>query len=318
MNDVKTYSYECTADDIGLRPDKVLAQRLGLSRTQVQSRLEQGLVCLDGKPLTAKARIHVGSVIELAAPELKQLTLTAKEMPLEILFEDKHLIVLNKAPGVVVHPAAGNWDDTLVSALLFHCRGKLSGINGVERPGIVHRLDKDTSGVLAVAKDDAAHQNLSAQFKDRATEKYYLAYVSPPPTSGIGSWLAPIGRHPHQRQKMMALRDKEAGREARTDFKILKDYQRAALLELRIHTGRTHQIRVHCTFAGCPVIGDTVYGRNIPWVREAGVTRQLLHAQRLILNHPATGKRMEFIAPMPEDFVRFEKFLSADCADGRR
>ncbi|MDR0534400.1 MAG: RluA family pseudouridine synthase [Verrucomicrobiales bacterium] len=309
---MKSYTYVYASTDLDKRLDKVLASGLELSRTRVQELLRNGFVTCNGKPLTAKSKPDLGAVIEVSEPDARPAELTPKEMPLDILFEDKYMIVLNKAPGVVVHPAAGNWDDTLVSALLFHCRGKLSGINGVERPGIVHRLDKDTSGVLVVAKDDESHQNLSAQFKARETEKYYLAYVSPPPSSGIGSWLAPIGRHPHQRQKMMALRDKEAGRSARTDYKILKDYRRAALLELRIHTGRTHQIRVHCAFAGCPVIGDTLYGRNIPWVKEAGVKRQLLHAQRLVLDHPAKGKRMEFIAPVPDDFVKFEKFLTTE------
>ena len=310
---MKSYNYEWTAADGAARPDKVLALRLGLSRTHMQGLLRLGLVRHAGQPLTAKSKLPVGALIEVSEPELQTATLTAKELPLDILFEDKQMIVINKAPGMVVHPAAGNWEDTLVSALLFHCKGKLSGINGVERPGIVHRLDKDTSGVLVVAKDDAAHQNLSAQFKARETEKYYVAFVSPPPASPIGSWLAPIGRHPVHRQKMAALTT--GGREARTDYKVLEKFRRAALLELRIHTGRTHQIRVHCAKAGCPVIGDTTYGRQIPWAKEAGVTRQLLHARRLVLNHPANGRRMEFVAPLPEDFVRFEKFLTTD---GRR
>jgi 23S rRNA pseudouridine1911/1915/1917 synthase len=313
---MKSHTYEWTPADDGLRPDKVLAAHLDLSRTRLQQLFLQGLIRHNDQPLTAKSKLEAGAIITVEEPEIVAGTLMAKEMPLDILFEDKHLIAVNKAPGVVVHPAAGNWDDTLVSALLFHCQGKLSGINGVERPGIVHRLDKDTSGVLVVAKSDKAHQSLSEQFKNRETEKYYLTYVSPPPTSGIGSWIAAIGRHPIHRQKMSVL--KVGGREARTDYKVLKQYRRAALLELRIHTGRTHQIRVHCAAAGCPVIGDTVYGRNTPWAREAGVTRQLLHAYRLVLNHPVSGKRLEFVAPVPADFVKFEKFLSADYADGRR
>ncbi|MDR2462556.1 MAG: RluA family pseudouridine synthase, partial [Verrucomicrobiales bacterium] len=197
---MRSHTHIWDAADAGERLDKALAARLALSRTRVQELLRQGLVTLSGAPLTAKSRPGVGAEVIVSEPELRPLTLTAKDLPLEILFEDGHMLVLNKMPGMVVHPAAGHHDDTLVSALLFHCRGKLSGINGVERPGIVHRLDKDTSGVLVVAKDDAAHQHLSAQFKARETEKYYAAWVSPPPSAPIGTWTANIGRHPVHRQ----------------------------------------------------------------------------------------------------------------------
>jgi 23S rRNA pseudouridine1911/1915/1917 synthase len=306
---MNTHTYVWTMADHRQRIDKVLAARLMLSRSRVRELLRLGLVTVSGVAVTAKSKPVAGAVVTVSEPELRPLAVTAKELPLEILFEDEHLVVINKAAGVVVHPAAGNWENTLVSALLFHCQGKLSGINGVERPGIVHRLDKDTSGVLVVAKDDATHRALAAQFKSRETEKYYTAFVSPPPAAPIGSWSAAIGRHPVHRRKMAALA--MGGREARTDYKVVKNFKRAALLELRIHTGRTHQIRVHCAKAGCPVVGDTVYGRNLPWAKAAGVTRQLLHAQRLVLRHPADGQRMEFTAPSPEDFLKFEKALDS-------
>ncbi|MDR1145271.1 MAG: RluA family pseudouridine synthase [Verrucomicrobiales bacterium] len=306
---MNSYTYIWTAADHRQRLDKVLAARLALSRTRVQELLRRGLVTVGGAALAAKSKPAAGDVITVSEPAPRPLSVTPLAMPLDILFEDEQLLVINKAPGVVVHPAAGHRDGTLVAALLFHCRGQLSGINGVERPGIVHRLDRDTSGALVVAKTDGAHRQLAAQFKARETEKYYAAWVSPPPSAPVGTWTANIGRHPARRQRMAALT--AGGRTARTDFRVVKKLPRAALLELRIHTGRTHQIRVHCASAGCPVVGDRVYGRNIPWLAAAGVTRQLLHARRLLLTHPVDGRRLEFVAPLPADFAEFEKFLTA-------
>ena len=290
------------------RADKVLARRIGLSRSRLQELSAAGKVHVAGKAHDLKGKIAVGTLIEVLVPEPVSSDVEAEDLPLEVLFEDRDLIVLNKKAGMVVHPGAGHSRGTLVSALLHHCKGGLSGIGGVERPGIVHRLDKDTSGILVAAKSDASHQGLAGQFQGRDIEKYYMAWVVPGPKAAAGSWTGAIGRHPVHRQKMTILRD--GGRSARTDFVVRQRSARAALLELRIYTGRTHQIRVHCAAAGCPVAGDMLYGRKISWVLEAGVTRQMLHAARLIFNHPRNGKRIELSAPLPEDFVKFGNWLN--------
>ena len=305
---MKPLSYIWTEADTRERPDKILARRIGLSRSRLQELALAGQVRIDGQPHDLKGRITPGTQIEVLVPEPAVLDLEAEDLPLDVLYEDRDLIVLNKKAGMVVHPGAGHDRGTLVSALLHHCRGSLSGIGGVQRPGIVHRLDKDTSGILIAAKNDAAHQSLAEQFKGREIEKYYMAWVVPAPKSAAGSWTGAIGRHPVHRQKMAVMR--EGGRSARTDYVVRQRGGRAALLELRIYTGRTHQIRVHCATAGCPVAGDLLYGRKIAWLPEAGVFRQLLHAARLVFNHPRSGKRIELSAPLPEDFVQFGNWIN--------
>jgi 23S rRNA pseudouridine1911/1915/1917 synthase len=225
-------------------------------------------------------------------------------MPLEILFEDDSLLVLNKPPGLVVHPAAGHSDGTLVNALLHHCAGRLSGIGGVARPGIVHRLDKDTSGCLAVAKDDATHLSLSTQFAGREVEKIYHAIVLGTLTPETGDIRASIARHPTHR-KRMAVTD-GSGRDAWTSYHLMERLRGAALVEVVLHTGRTHQIRVHFKHLGCPLLGDDVYGdrQNRRFTTESGcrAPRQMLHAWRLEFTHPVSGKRVRFQAPWPTDF----------------
>ncbi len=304
---MKLHAHIWEPQDAKERPDKALALRLGLSRSRLQGLAREGHVKIDNHPHDLKSKIRVGSVIEVMEPDPEPLDLEAEALPLEILYEDTDLIALNKAAGMVVHPGAGHRGGTLVSALLHHCRGSLSGIGGVERPGIVHRLDKETSGIIIVAKNDKAHHHLAAQFKGREIEKYYLAYVVPVPRRESGTWDGAIGRHPVHRKKMAVLR--EGGRPARTDFRVLRRFNRACLLELRIFTGRTHQIRVHCAGAGCPVAGDEIYGRRASWLGEAGVTRQLLHAVRMVFQHPRSGKKIELSAPVPEDFTHFEQWL---------
>lgn len=307
--------YEWKIQDRDERVDRVLAQGLKISRTQIQRWLEQGLVCkgVEGQEkLVARSRMQVGDILRIEVPKAVPSHLEPEDRELEILFEDKHMVVLNKAPGEVIHPGAGHATGTLVAALLHHCEGELSGIGGVERPGIVHRLDKDTSGLLLVAKTDKAHENLSMQFKDRTIRKWYSAFVLGRPPQLAGTWDGEIGRHPVHRQKM-AIR-KSGGRTARTDYRVLRNWTIASRLELEIHTGRTHQIRVHCTAAGCPVVGDVVYGRSQHLAKEAGVTRQLLHAWKLQLQHPISRKNIEFTAPLPEDFIGFEAYLDKQTA----
>ncbi len=290
---------------MGQRVDVVLARITGQSRTQIQRWLEQGAVTLDGAPVAPRTKLQPGQTLALQPPEVIPTNLEPEAIPLDIVFEDKHMIVLNKKPGQVVHPGPGHGSGTLVHALLHHCKGELSGIGGVERPGIVHRLDQDTSGLLIVAKNDAAHQKLAAQFHERSLSKTYRAWVVGRPRSLNGEWTGAIGRHPVHRQKMAVL--KESGRESRTSFHILESHPATALLELQLHTGRTHQIRVHCAYAGCPVVGDTTYGRSPAWIKAAGVTRQLLHAFRMVVQHPKTGKELKLEAPVPDDFIAFQK-----------
>lgn len=293
--------------DSGLRLDRALAGLTGLSRVRIQTLFDQGLITVDGMPLTRRARVTPEQTITVLLPEPKPLDLKPEALDLDILFEDEDLIVVNKRPGQVVHPGAGRREETLVHALLHHCRGSLSGIGGVERPGIVHRLDKDTSGLLLVAKNDFAHLRLSEQFRMRQIEKYYHAFVLRAPPSLAGSWQGSIGRHPVRRKQMTVLR--QGGRSARTDYRILERFDKTCFLELRLHTGRTHQIRVHAAHAKCPVVGDAVYGGQNAWTQTSGVVRQLLHARRVVLEHPRHGTSLDLVAPPPADFDSFKKWL---------
>jgi 23S rRNA pseudouridine1911/1915/1917 synthase len=302
--------YVCGEGDAGARLDKVLAVGLGVSRASIHRWMEGGCVrARGGGKASRKDKAVAGMAYEIDPPPAQPMELAPEDRPLDILFEDTDIIALNKPPGVVVHPGAGHAGGTLVAALLHHCRGKLSGIGGVERPGIVHRLDKDTSGILLVAKNDQAHVELARQFHDRLTRKTYLAWVVGGPRLPAGSWHGPIGRHPIHRQKMAVIEQEGKGRQAHTDYRLVRRVGGAALLELDLHTGRTHQIRVHCNAAGCPVAGDGVYGRQPEWVRKAGAHRQLLHAWKLHFQHPGTEKSIELAAPVPEDFLRFEENL---------
>jgi 23S rRNA pseudouridine1911/1915/1917 synthase len=287
----------------GERLDAFLARVSGLSRARVQRLMDDGLVLVDGRPEKPRRRLAPGQRIEIRIPDPTPLVLAPEAIALHILHEDADLIVLSKPAGLVVHPGAGRSSGTLVHALLAHC-GHLPGIGGVERPGIVHRLDRDTSGALVIAKTELAHLGLSQQFKTRQVEKRYLALVHGEMAAAAGRIEAPIGRHAHNRKRMDVRR--EGGREARTCFRVLRRLPGMTLVELDLETGRTHQIRVHLAHIRHPVVGDQVYGGRQER-REAGlharwVSRQMLHAWRLGFRHPRTGIWLEFTAPIPEDF----------------
>ncbi len=281
-----------------VRLDAYIAKkREDLSRVMVQKLIENGNVLVDGKKRKISYKVQVGEVIELDIPEAKETGVKAEDIPLDIVYEDEDIIVVNKSKGMVVHPANGNPDGTLVNAIMAHCKGSLSGIGGEIRPGIVHRLDKDTSGLLIVAKNDRAHINMSEQIKNREVKKIYIALVRGVVPENEATINMPIGRSTKDRKKMAVRKD---GKEAITHFKVLKRYANYTLLEVKIDTGRTHQIRVHMAEIGHPVVGDMVYsnGKN-----EFGVQGQMLHAKSLDFKHPITGKQMHLEAEVPEGFV---------------
>jgi len=283
------------------RMDAYLAGRLAeLSRSRIQELIREQYILLNGKPAKPRGTVKAGDLISVTIPEAVPAEAAAQDIPLEILYEDEHLLVLHKEHGIVVHPAPGNPDGTLVNALLHHCKGQLSGIGGVERPGIVHRLDKDTSGCLVVAKTDTAHQGLTTQFSERTTmEKLYLAVTHGIPTPAKDTIFTHIGRHPVNRQKM-AVVNPPGGKTAITDYEILATdlATKTALVLCHLHTGRTHQIRVHLHHKGTPILGDPIYGKK----HEIPTPRLMLHAWQLTFNHPVTGKKLHFTAPPPQEF----------------
>jgi len=290
-------------ESTGDRLDAYLAARLpDLSRSRIQALIREQFILVSGKPAKPRDSVKTGDSITIALPEAVPLDAEPQEIPLDILYEDDDLVVLDKAPGMVVHPAPGNPDGTLVNALLHHCKGKLSGIGGVERPGIVHRLDKDTSGCLVVAKSDAAHQSLVTQFSERSTmEKLYLAVTQGIPKPEKDTVFTHIGRHPVNRQKM-AVVNPPGGKTAITDYETLSvdPSSLTALVLCHLHTGRTHQIRVHMHHKGAPLVGDSIYGKPSKTANEVG--RLMLHAWRLSFEHPITGKRHHFEAPIPLEY----------------
>jgi 23S rRNA pseudouridine1911/1915/1917 synthase len=295
-----TTSYTVPATIRRERADKVLAHAFSEhSRAAIQRAMEAGLVKADGKVIGQSQEVLAGQTLEFSLPETVAAELRAVDLPLDVIFEDKHLIVLNKAAGMVVHPGTGTGEDTMVHALLAHCAGELSGIGGVERPGIVHRLDKETSGLLVVAKNDAAHRALADQFASRTLTKEYVTLVSGVPKTDSGSIDRSISRHPVHRHRMTT---GEGGRPSRTDWTVEKKFAgQAALLRCRIHTGRTHQIRVHLKSLGHPILGDATYG----WKPNPALPvppRVMLHAEHLVFSHPVSGKVMDLHAPLPKDF----------------
>jgi len=292
----------------GQRLDHALAALSGLSRNRIQQLLKQGYVHGPEQGLRASSRVHTGERYRLEIPPTAPMILAPEAIDLDILYEDEHLIVINKPAGMVVHPSHGHDSGTLVHALLHHCPG-LPGINGVERPGIVHRLDKDTSGSLVVAKTETAHRRLIDMFSSHRIDRQYLAWCRGMPTWNRKRIEMPIGRHPAHRQKMAV---RQSGKTAVTDAVIEQRYTHFCRLRLTLHTGRTHQIRVHLAHEHLPVLGDTVYGRSftpgkeIPApVREAigNLHRQALHAEVLGFEHPLSGKKMCFHAPLPRELV---------------
>jgi 23S rRNA pseudouridine1911/1915/1917 synthase len=289
------------------RLDKALAEATNLSRERIKGLIADGAVEIGGA--TAKsgsARVGAGAAFSITLPPPEPLIAEPQDIPLEVVFEDEHLIVIDKPAGMVVHPAAGNRDGTLVNALLFHCRGQLSGINGVARPGIVHRIDKDTSGLLVVAKSDAAHEGLAKQFADHSITRRYLAVCAGHPNPSAGTISGRIGRSDRDRKKMAVLpEDATRGKHAVTHFETLRRLNHAALIECRLETGRTHQVRVHCESIGHALLGDPVYGRTPkalrPLLEELGFRRQALHAARLGFRHPISAETLDFCAELPSD-----------------
>jgi 23S rRNA pseudouridine1911/1915/1917 synthase len=289
------------------RLDKALADATGLSRERVKRLIAEGAVTLSGITATDPAAKATSSTpFKIALPETRPLEAEPQAIALNIVFEDDHLIVVNKPAGMVVHPAAGNPDGTLVNALLHHCAGRLSGINGVARPGIVHRIDKDTSGLIVVAKTDAAHEGLARQFAEHTIHRRYLAVCAGHPRPPEGTITARLGRSDSDRKKMAVLPDDSSrGKHAVTRYRSLKKLNECSLIECRLETGRTHQVRVHCLSIGHPLLGDPVYGRTPstlrPVLEQLGFRRQALHAAELGFDHPATGERLLFSAELPRD-----------------
>jgi 23S rRNA pseudouridine1911/1915/1917 synthase len=275
-----------------------------VSRGAIQRLIEQGDILVNGRNVKPTHAPRAGEQVEVHWPEARPAEAQPEAMPLDILYEDEALLVLNKPPGLVVHPAAGHEEHTLVNALLHHCAGQLSGIGGVARPGIVHRLDKETSGCLVVAKNDETHLALSTQFATRKVEKIYQAILCGELPRDQGEIRAAIARHPSHRKRMAV--DDDAGREARTSYHVLERQRGTTLVEAVLHTGRTHQIRVHFQFLGFPVVGDATYGNRqnerLEDLTGYRVPRMMLHAGRLAFIHPRTAKRLSFEAPRPEDF----------------
>ena len=293
------------ADISGERLDAFLARSIeNMSRSGAQKLLEEGCVTVGGKPAKKNHKLSAGEAVSVILPEPKPLDVVPKEMPLDIVYEDEDVLVLNKPKGLVVHPAAGHQDDTLVSGLLYALGDQLSGINGVLRPGIVHRIDKDTSGLLAVAKNDLAHTVLASQLKDHTMARTYEAVVCGNLKEDSGTVNAPIGRHQTDRKKMCVTAHNS--KDAVTHWEVIARYRGYTHIRCKLETGRTHQIRVHMAHIGHPILGDTVYGRKKP---ELGQDSQCLHAGALCFRHPRDGRPVLVLAPLPEYFTQVLKKL---------
>lgn len=283
------------AEDAGARIDVCLAAKLGVSRSNMQKLLEEGRVKRGDKVLKANYKVRAGEVYTVDIPEPEPIEAVPEDIPLDIIYEDDDVVVLNKARGMVVHPAPGNYTGTLVNALLYHCKN-LSGINSAIRPGIVHRLDKDTSGIMIVAKNDAAHIALSQQIQSKTAVRTYLAVVRGNIKTDSGTIETQIARDKNDRKKMAVV--KEGGREAITDYEVLERFGKYTLVRCKLRTGRTHQIRVHMEYLGYPLVGDPKYS---PMKTPFAIKGQALHSHTLEFTHPHTGERMKFEAPLPED-----------------
>lgn len=286
----------------GIRIDKFLSEKLNdISRSRLQKLIEEGHVKIDGTAAQKNSKISKNQTISVVIPEAKPLEVKPENIPLDIVYEDDDLIVVNKPKGMVVHPAPGNYDGTLVNALLHHCKGSLSGINGVIRPGIVHRIDKDTSGLLIVAKNDKTHNELAVQIKDHSFEREYEAVIHGHLKSDSGTVRTFITRHKIDRKKMAV--SESSGKLAITHYEVTKKYQKYSHLKLKLETGRTHQIRVHMSYLGHPIAGDEVYGKSrkneFPFLKG-----QCLHARTLGFFHPTLKKHMRFSSNLPEYFQK--------------
>ena len=296
---METIRLTVTSEEAGQRADSLLARRLeGLTRSAAARLLEEGRVTDRGRPAAKNLRVQPGQVLEVQLPEPEEPEARPQNIPLDVVYEDRDVIVVNKPTGMVVHPAPGHPDGTLVNALLYHCGESLSGIGGQKRPGIVHRIDRDTSGLIIAAKNDAAHLALAAQLADHTLARTYECLAVGNFRQDSGTVNAPIGRSRSDRKKMAVV---AGGRPAITHWEVLARYPGVTHLRCRLETGRTHQIRVHLAYIGHPILGDTVYGAKKP---VAGLTGQCLHAVGLRFIHPRTGEPVELTCPLPEEFVR--------------
>lgn len=307
---METMRFEVEQADDKKRIDVYLSQKVPEhSRSYIQKLIKDGLVLVNGQKVKTNFKVKPGCLIDVTIPPPKEISLQPEPMELDIVYEDDDIVVVNKPQGMVVHPAPGNYSGTLVNALLYSC-DELSGIGGTIRPGIVHRLDKDTSGLLVVAKNDVAHHSLAQQIKDRTLKRIYWCIVEKNIREDKGVINAPIGRHPTNRKKMAVLNSPTA-KPAITHFKVLERFGEYTLVEARLETGRTHQIRVHMAYIGHPVVGDTVYGSR---KQKFNLNGQVLHAKKLGLIHPSTGEYMEFEAPLPQYFEELLDILRRNYA----
>ena len=320
----KSFSITVTKRGEGKRLDQFLSETsLKLSRSRAKNLIQKHLISLNQKPAKPSAHVKAGDIVSGTLPEPEPLSLKPEPLPLTVLYEDSSIIVVDKPSGMVVHPAYGSPSGTMVNALLYHCKD-LAGINGVLRPGIVHRLDKDTSGVMVVAKDDQAYHHLTKQFKNRTVKKVYRAIVYGTVIDDEGLIDSEIGRHPSERKRMSTRTRK--GRPAITRWEKVEQFDGATLLEIFPQTGRTHQIRVHLSSIGHPILGDPLYGRkgrpgaiHNPVLRKCvkRLNRQALHAQQLEFIHPRTGERVQFVSPMPRDMEEVLGWLRLESEKGK-
>lgn len=305
MKEVKEVCFEASLADDDERIDKVVTEWFAdLSRSYIQKMIKDGNIFVNGKNIKSNYRVKEGDQIRCSIPACVEPEIAAQDIPLDILYEDEDLLVVNKPKGMVVHPSAGHYSNTLVNALLFHCHGQLSGINGVFRPGIVHRIDKDTTGSLIVCKSEAAHKGIAMQLKEHSITRKYRAICYGNFEQDQGTVDAPIGRDVRDRKKM-AVNEKN-GKPAVTHYRVLQQFQGFSYIECELETGRTHQIRVHMTSIGHPLLGDEVYGRRTCKYKLQG---QCLHAMTIGFVHPVKGEYMEFTAPLPDYFIHLLQIL---------
>lgn len=304
-------------DDIGQRIDTVVAEREKISRSAGAKLVEGELVLVNSKPVAKNYKIRESDVIEIFYPDVEPCEVEPQDIPLDIVYEDDDIIVINKPSGMVVHPAAGNPDGTLVNALLYHCGDSLSGVGGVARPGIVHRIDKDTSGLLVVAKNDVAHISLSEQLKTHSVSRIYHAIVVGNLREIKGTVNEPIGRHPVDRKKMAVIKNEAyTSREAITHYRVIKRFHGFDYIQCVLETGRTHQIRVHMAYLGHPLLGDEVYGgakTRFQTLHKDCIHGQCLHAKELHLTHPKSEMFCTFQTELPDDFKRVLDLLEKTC-----
>lgn len=308
--------FEVSADLVGKRLDAATAQMSDLTRSAAAKLIDSGAITVSGKSAAKKYELKLGEVVSVTLPEPEICDAIPENIPLDIVFEDSDIIVINKPSGMVVHPAPGNYTGTLVNALLYHCGESLSGIGGVMRPGIVHRIDKDTSGLLVVAKNDAAHTVLSAGMKEHAIVREYHALVRGGFSEDTGTVDLPIGRHPTDRKKMAVIRDSlHTARDAVTRYEVIERYGEVSYLKLRLETGRTHQIRVHMSYKGHPLLGDELYGGGTTKFEKAHpklFDGQALHAKKLSFEHPISKEMLTFECDLPDNFKKMLDILNGE------